>query len=51
MPNRLTISSTGSTSSIGTGGRRPFLKVKSPRSVASRCACWSTAWVYCLKMS
>ena len=51
MANRLTIASTGSTSSIGTGGRRPCLKVNSPRSVISRCACSSTAWVYSLKMS
>ena len=30
MPNRLTISSTGSTSSIGTGGRRPCLEGEEP---------------------
>ena len=30
MPNRLTISSTGSTSSIGTGGRSPVLKREQP---------------------
>ena len=51
VPNRLTISSTGSTSSIGTGGRAPSLNGNSPRSVISRCACSSTACVYCLKTS
>ena len=33
MLNRVTIDSTGSTSASGTGGRRPFLNSKSPRSV------------------
>ena len=45
VENRLTISETGSTSSIGTGGRTPSLNRNSPRSVISRSACSSTARV------
>ena len=51
MANRLTISSTGSTSSMSTGGRVPPLNRKSPRRVMSLCACSSTARVYSLKIS
>ena len=51
MENRLTISLTGSTSSIGTGVRSPCAKPNSPRSVISRSDCSSTRAVYCLKMS
>ena len=36
VANRFTISLTGSTSSIGTGGRDPALNVNRPRSVARR---------------
>ena len=51
VENRLTISLTGSTSSIGTGPRSPFLSSKRPRRVAS-CRDWSsTRLVYSLKMS
>ena len=49
--NRLTISETGSTSSIGTGGRTPSLNPNRPRSVMSRSDWSSTRDVYCLKMS
>ena len=49
--NRLTISETGSTSSIGTGGRTPSLNPNRPRSVMSRSDWSSTRVVYCLKMS
>ena len=51
---RLTISETGSTSSIGTGVRpvsAASLKPKSPRSVISRELCSSTARVYSLNVS
>ncbi len=51
MANRLTISETGSTSSIGTAGRTPSLNSNRPRSVSSRSDCSSTARVYSLKMS
>ena len=54
MENRLTISETGSTSSIGTGARpvpSASLNRNSPRSVISRSDCSSTRAVYCLKTS
>ena len=51
VENRLTISLTGSTSSIGTGGRSPSLSSNSPRRVASLRAWSSTRVVYSLKMS
>ena len=51
VEKRLTIASTGSTSSIGIGGRTPSLNVNKPRSVASWFACTSTIAVYCLKIS
>ena len=54
MLKRLTISETGSTSSIGTGVRpasAPSLKPNSPRSVISRELCSSTARVYSLNVS
>ena len=44
VANRLTIVSTGSTSSIGTG-RDAGRSRNSPRSVARCTFCWSTAWV------
>ena len=54
VENRLTISETGSTSSMSIG-RRPVapasLKRNSPRSVISRSDCSSTREVYCLKIS
>src|SRR6516225_169984 len=50
VENRLTIEETGSTSSIGTGGR-VGRKRKRPRSVASRRDWSSTARVYSLKIS
>ena len=50
VENRLTISLTGSTSSIGTGGRSEA-NFSSPRSVISRSDWVSMWWVYCLKMS
>ncbi len=51
VENRFTISETGSTSSIGTGGRIPPRNWKRPRSVARLPACSSTSDVYCLKTS
>ncbi len=48
VAKRLTISLTGSTSSIGTGSRAPSRKVKSPRNVASRSDWSSTRLVYSL---
>jgi hypothetical protein len=48
---RLTISATGSTSSIGTGVRSPDLNPNRPRSVISRELCSSTARVYSLNVS
>ena len=54
VENRLTISETGSTSSIGIGSRPVTwapLNRNSPRSVISRWDCSSTRLVYCLKMS
>ena len=36
VENRLTISLAGSTSSMGTGGRRPSVKSNRPRSVINR---------------
>ena len=45
VQNRLTISLAGSTSSIGTGGRRPLFSVKSPRNVAASSDSLSTVWV------
>ena len=51
VENRVTISSTDSTSSRGTGGRTPSLKRNSPRSVIRRSDCSSTREVYCLKTS
>ena len=50
MLNRLTISSTGSTSSIGTGSRSGVNRSR-PRSVMSRRDCSSTRRVYWRKMS
>ena len=38
VAKRFTISETGSTSSIGTAGRTPSLKLKSPRRVIRRSA-------------
>ncbi len=51
VENRLTIDSTGSTSSTGTGSRSPSLKAKRPRRVMSRAACSSTLRVYSRKTS
>ena len=54
MEKRLTISETGSTSSIGIGVRpmaSASRKRNSPRSVISRSDCSLTAEVYCLKTS
>jgi hypothetical protein len=51
VENRFTISLTGSTSSIGTGGRTPSLNRNSPRSVARRSDWSSTSRVYSLKIS
>ena len=48
VAKRLTISLTGSTSSIGTGGRTPSRSANSPRSVARRVDCESTSVVYSL---
>src|SRR6266545_4229849 len=48
--NRLTISLTGSTSSMPTGSRS-LAKENSPRRVISRSDCSSTRCVYCLKTS
>ena len=48
--NRLTMSATDSTSSIGIGWR-PSLNLSRPRSVISRFDCSSIEAVYCLKMS
>ena len=50
VEKRLTISLTGSTSSIGTGSRGEA-NLSSPRSVISRSAWLSMCAVYCLKMS
>ena len=50
VEKRLTISLTGSTSSMGIEGRS-FLSWKSPRRVIRRSDCSSTRFVYCLKMS
>ena len=50
VENRLTISLTGSTSSIGTGGRTPSLNFSSPRSEAIRSLWSSISPVYSLKM-
>src|SRR6516165_6446251 len=51
VANRLTIDSTGSTSSIGIGVRSSNLNVNSPRRVQSRSFCSSTDVVYFLKIS
>ena len=51
VANRLTIDSTGSTSSIGTGVAGSNLNAKRPRRVQSRSFCSSTSLVYFLKMS
>src|SRR5215218_6655807 len=50
VQNRLTISLAGSTSSIGTGGRRPLRKFSSPRSVQRCRASSSTSLVYSLNV-
>ena len=51
VEKRLTISETGSTSSIGDRLRGPDLKPNRPRSVISRSDCSFTRSVYFLKMS
>src|SRR3954464_14048829 len=51
VANRLTIDSTGSTSSIGTRGPPPSLKLNSPRRVQSLSFCSSTKLVYFRKIS
>ena len=51
VANRLTIDSTGSTSSIGTGVQRSNWNSNRPRSVQSRSFCSSTSAVYFLKIS
>ena len=51
MEKRLTISETGSTSSMSIGSRTPSLNVNMPRSVIRRSDCWFTRSVYILKMS
>ena len=50
VEKRFTIVSTGSTSSIGTGGREPLKRIR-PRSVASREPWSSTSRVYSLKIA
>ena len=51
VEKRLTISETGSTSSIGDRLRGPDLKPNRPRSVIRRSDCSFTRSVYFLKMS
>src|SRR3954447_12206181 len=51
VANRLTIDSTGSTSSIGNGVRPSSLNLNRPRKVQSRSFCSSTRLVYLRKIS
>ncbi len=51
VEKRATMEATGSTSSMGTGGRTPVRRCMSPRNVASCADCSSTARVYSLNTS